>query len=274
MEREYFVEAWKNDLSGLNASQQFWDLRADDFNNRHREKDEYEKEPVMEYLQSLSTLPGEEVLDIGCGPGHYSSRFAALSGHVTGIDISPNMLAYAQENARQQRLNNVVFELSPWETLDLDERGWSGKFDLVFASMCPGISSGDSLLKMCRASRKACFLSTFAERQDELRDQLYRLVYGKEPEKRWGKNIYYTFNILWLSGYYPEVTYYDRELEHRWPLGKAVELYCRQLEGVSREEQNPGRMEEVIDDYLRSIAVDGFVSEKNQSKIAWLYWKV
>lgn len=38
------------------------------------------------------------VLDLGCGPGLYTSRLAALGHHCTGIDFSPAAIAYARES--------------------------------------------------------------------------------------------------------------------------------------------------------------------------------
>lgn len=38
------------------------------------------------------------ILDLGCGPGFYSARFASLGHHCTGIDISPASIAYALEH--------------------------------------------------------------------------------------------------------------------------------------------------------------------------------
>lgn len=277
MNIDYFTEAWKKDLSDLEDTQAFWNMRADDFNKQHgnQKQGENRREQVIEFLANRNMLPADaKILDIGCGPGRYSIAFAQRAKQVTGIDISPKMLAYASENAKQHKLDNVLFELSPWETLKLEECGWQKKYDLVFASMCPGISSADSLLKICQASKGACFLSSFVERKDDLRDKLHQEVYGCEPDHRWGKNIYYAINVLWLSGYYPEVTYYDYEFDHVWPLDKAIELYSHQLKRMTKSGQEPGDIDEKISRYLVSIAVDGIVSEKVQSKVAWLCWKV
>ena len=44
------------------------------------------------------------ILDLGCGPGLYASRLAALGHSCTGIDFSPASIAYARENAQKQGL--------------------------------------------------------------------------------------------------------------------------------------------------------------------------
>jgi len=273
MDIQYFEKLWKNDLSELGESQKFWDLRAAEFNKQHGKNER--REQVIELLTTQGMLHANATcLDIGCGSGKYALELAKRSKQVVGIDISPKMIQYAQENAQQENVDNAAFELTAWETLNLEECGWNKKYDLVFASMCPGISSSDSLLKMCQASKKFCFLSGFVERKDELRDKLHSVIYGDDSKHQWGKNIYYAINVLWLSGYYPEVTYHDAEFEHVWSLEEAVELYNRQLKRMAKSSAEASKVDDNIVDYLGNIANNGIVTEKVQSKIAWLHWKV
>jgi len=44
------------------------------------------------------------VLDLGCGPGLYSSRLAALGHECTGIDYSPASIEYATRTASEEHL--------------------------------------------------------------------------------------------------------------------------------------------------------------------------
>ena len=53
-----------------------------------------------EVLQNRSS----RVLDLGCGPGLYSSRFAQRSHTCVGIDFSPASIEYARDIARSKRL--------------------------------------------------------------------------------------------------------------------------------------------------------------------------
>ncbi len=45
------------------------------------------------------------VLDLGCGPGFYSSRLARLGHSCVGIDFSPASVAHAKETAETERLD-------------------------------------------------------------------------------------------------------------------------------------------------------------------------
>ena len=48
-------------------------------------------------VELLRLPPGAAVLDVGCGPGWLSEYFARLGYRVTGLDISPDMIAIARE---------------------------------------------------------------------------------------------------------------------------------------------------------------------------------
>jgi len=62
-------------------------------------------------LALLAPQPGEQALDIGCGPGLTTealARAVGAAGSVRGIDIAPPMLAIARR--RCEPLGNVSFE--------------------------------------------------------------------------------------------------------------------------------------------------------------------
>lgn len=47
-------------------------------------------------LSLLDNVKGQHVLDAGCGPGVYAEILLAMGAHVTGIDVSENMLTHAR----------------------------------------------------------------------------------------------------------------------------------------------------------------------------------
>jgi SAM-dependent methyltransferase len=53
-------------------------------------------------VAELGLLPGMAVLDVGCGTGRHAIELARRGLRVTGIDISPGMLAEARRNAEGQ----------------------------------------------------------------------------------------------------------------------------------------------------------------------------
>ena len=50
------------------------------------------------------------ILDLGCGPGLYSSRLARLGHECVGVDFSPASIAYARESARADHLRCTYVE--------------------------------------------------------------------------------------------------------------------------------------------------------------------
>ena len=93
------------------------------------------------------------ILDIGCGAGRFSLAFAKEEAQVTGTDVSPEMIRAARELADKEQLKNVEFINSDWSELDVEQAGFSQKFDLVFAHMTPAVSDYDTLEKMCACAR-------------------------------------------------------------------------------------------------------------------------
>jgi 2-polyprenyl-3-methyl-5-hydroxy-6-metoxy-1,4-benzoquinol methylase len=51
-------------------------------------------------IEGCRPIEGKTVLDVGCGPGHYSIRLAQLgAGKALGVDFAEGMLAIASEHA-------------------------------------------------------------------------------------------------------------------------------------------------------------------------------
>lgn len=53
-------------------------------------------------LQLAQLRRGDTLLDVGCGSGWFSRRFAAAGAAVTGLDLDPAMLAYAGRHSPSQ----------------------------------------------------------------------------------------------------------------------------------------------------------------------------
>lgn len=71
--------------------------------------------------QTIAALrPGETVMDLGCGGGFdcfLAARQIGDSGNVIGVDMTPEMVAKARENARKGHYANVEFRLGEIEHL-------------------------------------------------------------------------------------------------------------------------------------------------------------
>jgi SAM-dependent methyltransferase len=56
-------------------------------------------------IETLCLQPGDSILDLGCGPGLYTSRLASAGMRVTGVDYSRRSIAYANQYADENNLN-------------------------------------------------------------------------------------------------------------------------------------------------------------------------
>jgi arsenite methyltransferase len=83
---------------------------------------------------SLGALqPGERVLDVGCGAGTDSlvaAQMVGSDGHVTGIDMTPEMLERAHTAAAQLGVRNIEFVEGEIERLPFEE----GSFDVAISN--------------------------------------------------------------------------------------------------------------------------------------------
>ena len=77
----------------------------------------------------LRVRSGTRVLDVGCGVGRWSRLLAARGAQVTGIDLSPTMIAEAERRAAAQGVSGGCrFRIQDLATLDA-----GAKFDLVLS---------------------------------------------------------------------------------------------------------------------------------------------
>jgi arsenite methyltransferase len=83
---------------------------------------------------SLGALrPGERVLDVGCGAGMdtlIAAQMVGSQGHVTGIDMTPEMLAKARAATAQLGVDNVDFVEGEIEHLPFADE----TFDVVISN--------------------------------------------------------------------------------------------------------------------------------------------
>ncbi len=81
--------------------------------------------------------PGETVIDLGCGGAATTlaiSRTVAPSGKVTGVDISPDLIAAAQKRALQAGATNIEFTCADAATVKLPDAPYNRLFSR-FGSM-------------------------------------------------------------------------------------------------------------------------------------------
>lgn len=94
-------------------------------------------------FRALRLRPGQRVLDVGCGSGEPSLAIAQLvapRGEVTGLDISPRMLAIARLRARQHGVTNARFRTGDLGRTPLAGPRYHGvvsRFGIMFVADVP-----------------------------------------------------------------------------------------------------------------------------------------
>ncbi len=81
-------------------------------------------------INALAVHPGMRVLDVASGPGEPALSIAAAiapDGQVTATDLTPEMLASAEENARARGVATIAFRQADAESLPFPD----GSFDAV-----------------------------------------------------------------------------------------------------------------------------------------------
>lgn len=97
-------------------------------------------ESVNWIVNNLNLNKNSKILDLGCGPGLYCSRFAQQGHNVTGIDFSKRSIEYAKNNALQNGLNiNYIYD----NYLNID---YENEFDLISLIYCDfGVLSNEEV---------------------------------------------------------------------------------------------------------------------------------
>lgn len=81
---------------------------------------------ALEFIVSSAGTGAEDtVLDVACGPGLLVCAFARVARHVTGIDITPAMLAQARKAQQEQDLTNIAWQQGDVTSLPFPDASFS-----------------------------------------------------------------------------------------------------------------------------------------------------
>jgi len=102
------------------------------------------REPTLRsIITALNLAPGSHGLDIGCGIGFQTLLLAEATkpgGHITGLDISAELLAYAQNKVKPSPLADwISFKEGNMNSLPFPDNS----FDWVWSADCVGYPAGD-----------------------------------------------------------------------------------------------------------------------------------
>ncbi len=100
----------------------FWDRHAKGYAKRPV-ADEAAYQRKLKVTQDYLT-PDMKVLELGCGTGTTALIHATFVKHITGIDISRNMLDIARAKAESGNVKNVTFQQSSIDDLETPDASY------------------------------------------------------------------------------------------------------------------------------------------------------
>lgn len=206
----------RRDRYGPQEELAYWDRRAEGYDRQSRSPDSRAWQgELLRWLASRGALqPGFRVLDIGAGPGSFALPLAARVRRVTALEPAAGMAEILRRRIKQRALRNLDVDQRAWGQVELEREGWAGAFDLVFASMSPGVDGPEALERMNRASRGFCFLGGWSGAQwgrwGQARSELWPLLFG-EPQGQYPHDLLYAFGLLYARGFRPELRFRWRE---------------------------------------------------------------
>ncbi len=135
-----------------------WDYWAYLFRVTHRESipdiDAYDEQLIDFILAALGLGPGDSLLDLACGSGVHGLHLAQRGLQVTGVDISPSLVAHANELAHEHGVENLGFVVG--DMRDAQEASCGDVYDAVtILSQSFGFFGPEQDMAVLRAIHKA-----------------------------------------------------------------------------------------------------------------------
>ena len=128
----------------------------------------------LEWINGLSPLQGQRVLDVGCGGGILADAMARRGAQVTGIDLSTKALRVAQLHALEAQTPDIEYREVSVETLAQEQ---PGSFDMVTCmEMLEHVPDPDSVVRACAALVKPGGWVFFSTINRNLKSFLFAIV--------------------------------------------------------------------------------------------------
>lgn len=250
-----------------------WNKMAGDFADRTGDKENSERrQGIIDWLQDSGALfAGARVVDIGAGPGNWAIPLAEAGAEVVALEPALGMIEILRRRIADSQAN-VTTHQATWQEIDLEVLGWRSGFDLVFASMTPGVDGPEMLYKMLTAAKDSgafCYLSAFAGRAwQEWYGPLWRILFNEELGGHIN-DIIYPFNLVYALGYRPELRFEQWERHISWTRDKAIEDFSNHLADFTEMTEE---VQATISDYVESRMVNGRFTETRRGCRGMMLW--
>lgn len=151
----------------------FWNIFAETYN---AEQQGDMPGRIVEWLAGRGCLDRtRDVLEVGSGPGTYSLPMSRRSRSVSCLDCSAKMLDRLFAAAASEGVTNLERIEADWNVFE-PKRRW----DVVFAALCSGSGTVDSIERMDRLSSGCCAMVSWIENGgDRLQSEIWARL-GKD----------------------------------------------------------------------------------------------
>lgn len=204
----------------------YWNKRAEGFVTK-----DSPNAYVEDFLTRAAIMPGETVLDMGCGTGALSIPLGEQGHRVIAADFSEGMLDFLKEGLERHSLTSVKPQLLSWSD-NWDEVGLTeNSVDVALASRSIATSDlKDSLLRLDLVARRRVCVTMTTGSSPRLNE---RVVHDLNIKDFFGHDYQYALNILINEGMRPEVSYITSvRFESFDSVDEAYEDYSRVIEDI------------------------------------------
>lgn len=151
-----------------------------------------------------------------------------------------------------------------WEEVDLKQEDLLGRFDLVFASMSPGINSHETIQKALDCSKEYFYCSSFAgRRESDMQKKLWQAIFG-ENLPPWPGQIIFVLNLLYTLDLQLFFEVWEERSRMELTVAEAVDNFLEEFRIYGKELSYP---REKVEDFVNTNALDGLLRQENLTRL-------